>query len=130
MTCYALLFLHLHLYIDINIAWSGSKHLIHLLDLNKINLHPFPELEAFYSRQLLKANVPSASATPNEKEDINNEKPSPSSSSSEEEPERLLLATEDGQELGKILETPGIAIEVERAVVQIGHKLADKEEKR
>lgn len=42
--------------------------------------------------------------------------------------ERLLLSKEDGQELGKILETPAIAIEVERAVLQIGQKLKKAEE--
>lgn len=44
--------------------------------------------------------------------------------------ERLLLEVKDGEELGKILETPAIAIEVERAVLQVGQKLKLDEEKR
>ena len=44
--------------------------------------------------------------------------------------ERLLLEMKDGEELGKILETPAIAIEVERAVLQVGQKLKLDEAKR
>lgn len=105
-------------------ALSGSKHLIHLLDLNLINLHAFPELENFYSSRIAKAK----SAKKNGKVYESKEEPV-TKNDKESSHEQLLLAMEDGQELGKILETPGIAIEVERAVLQVGQKLNGDEEK-
>lgn len=110
------------------LAWSGSKHLIHLLDLNLINPHTFPELESFYATRLLKNGVPGRQTKDNSNDatkDINK-------STENEAPteERLLLEMKDGDELGKILETPAIAIEVERAVLQVGQKLKLDEEKR
>jgi hypothetical protein len=110
------------------LAWSGSKHLIHLLDLNLINPHAFPELESFYATRFLKNGVPGHQTKDNSNDstkDINKstEKEAPTE-------ELLLLEMKDGDELGKILETPAIAIEVERAVLQVGQKLKLDEEKR
>ncbi|EED21568.1 conserved hypothetical protein [Talaromyces stipitatus ATCC 10500] len=116
-------------------AWSGSKHLIHLLDLNLINPHAFPELENFYATRLSKNGVPAYQ----EKDNINNsnehtnkDAETNTSTSKADAPtdERLLLEMKDGKELGEILETPAIAIEVERAVLQVGQKLKLEEEKR
>lgn len=59
-----------------------------------------------------------------------NEKSTPTPKDEAPPEERLLLEMKDGEELGKILETPAIAIEVERAVLQVGQKLKLDEEKR
>jgi hypothetical protein len=115
------------------IAWSGSKHLIHLLDLNLINPHAFPELEIFYAARLLKNGVPGHKTKDNETTEgtnTNNERDTSSPKDEASTEERLLLEMKDGEELGKILETPAIAIEVERAVLQVGQKLKlDKEQR-
>lgn len=114
-------------------AWSGSKHLIHLLDLNLISPHAFPELESFYATRLLKNGVPghqtkSNMVTKDTNKLTEKETAAPKDEAAAEE--RLLLEMKDGEELGKILETPAIAIEVERAVLQVGQKLKLNEEKR
>jgi hypothetical protein len=71
-----------------------------------------PELEWFYSRRLIKA-----------KQDFESRKPAMSTRENEETEERLLLEASDGKELGEILGAPELAIEVERAVIQIRQKL-------
>lgn len=115
------------------IAWSGSKHLIHLLDLNLINPHAFPELEIFYATRLSKNGVPGHQTNGNEMTEDTNKHTETEIAALKDKAaaeERLLLEMRDGEELGKILETPAIAIEVERAVLQVGQKLKLDEEKR
>lgn len=114
------------------IAWSGSKHLIHLLDLNLISPHAFPELENFYATRLQKNGVPGhqmKSSNTTKGTNTNDEKTASTPQDEAPAAERLLLEMKDGEELGKILETPAIAIEVERAVLQVGQKLKLDEEK-
>ena len=93
-------------------ALNGSRHLVYLLDHDMAKPHASTRLEKFYSTRLLRGEAQGKIAL----------KPG----SMPEEPdgrERLLLEKEDGRELGEILEAPGIAIEVERAVLQIRKKL-------
>jgi len=83
--------------------------------LNKGLLNPIsmPELERFYSTRL----VPSDGRT----------KVGETSSGTvhyiEKKDEKMLLREPDGKELGKILNAPELAVEVERAVVQVREKL-------
>lgn len=117
------------------VAWSGSKHLIHLLDLNLIKPHAFPELESFYATRLTRNGVPGhrtkgISNMATEDTHTDNEKATSTPKAEAPAEERLLLEMKDGEELGKILETPAIAIEVERAVMQVGQKLKLEEESR
>jgi hypothetical protein len=93
-------------------AWSGSKHLVHLLDNNLLNPHSSAELVSFYQKRLSQANQEGKLTT--------------EPTSTVREPggkEKLLLEVTDGKELGEVLQAPEIAIEVERAVLQIRQKL-------
>lgn len=93
-------------------ALSGSKHLIYLLEKGLLQPTSSPELEYFYSRRLIRA-----------RQDSKNEKSTVTTRGDEDTEERLLLEASDGKELGEILGAPEIAIEVERAVIQIRQKL-------
>lgn len=97
-----------------------------------ISPHAFPELERFYTDRLARLNQ-SAPVTGKKTKDTStniaeNKQRNDDPNGNDPTDERLLLEMESGKELGKILETPAIAIEVERAVLQVGQKLKSAKE--
>lgn len=97
-------------------ALSGSRHLVYLHEKGLLHPQSSPELEDFYSKRLISG-----------RQEYGNEK-SAVPSAEEDTEERLLLEESDGKELGEILGAPEIAIEVERAVVQIRQKLQSEQD--
>jgi hypothetical protein len=73
-----------------------------------------PALDKFYSEQI---SALSPIREPTEK-----------STTSTEPNDRLLVNAKDGKELGQLLDAPEIAMEVERAVFQIRHKLKSQDD--
>ncbi|KAL1978939.1 hypothetical protein VTN31DRAFT_1798 [Thermomyces dupontii] len=96
-------------------AWSGSKHLIHLLDNDLLKPYSSPELVEFYAKRLRDSLGRKEKQT-----EIRRHPEEPG------ENETLYLDAADGQELGEVLDAPELAIEVERAVLQIKSKLGDR----
>ncbi|KAL1969404.1 hypothetical protein VTN77DRAFT_9597 [Rasamsonia byssochlamydoides] len=98
-------------------ALSGSRHLVYLLEKGLLQPQSSPELENFYSKRLVHA-----------RQERKNDKSAVSTQEDKDTEERLLLEESDGMELGQILGAPEIAIEVERAVVQIRQKLHSEQD--
>ncbi|KAL1999295.1 hypothetical protein VTN02DRAFT_4726 [Thermoascus thermophilus] len=97
-------------------ALNGSRHLEFLLNKGLLNPISVPELERFYSPRLVASDgetkvggASSGSVHHTEKKD-----------------EKRLLGEPDGKELGKILNAPELAVEVERAVAQVRERLESK----
>ena len=79
---------------------------MHLLDEGVVAPQPMIALEAFYSKRIL-ALKPIQEATKDRKA----------------EQDRLLVGERDGKQLGELLQAPKIAMEVERAVIQIRQEI-------
>ncbi|PYH64143.1 mitochondrial K+-H+ exchange-related family protein [Aspergillus vadensis CBS 113365] len=94
-------------------ALNGSKHLEFLLEKNLLNPISYPGLEELYAKRVSYAlentgvNKPIAEMV----EDV------------EKSDDRLLLRMTDAKKLASILEAPDLALEAERAIIQVEEKL-------
>ncbi|KAE8147838.1 mitochondrial K+-H+ exchange-related-domain-containing protein [Aspergillus avenaceus] len=94
-------------------ALNGSKHLEYLVEKGLLNPISLPALERLYakrvSRALKKSDVeqPASSMV----EDV------------EKSDDRLLLRMDDAKKLASMLEAPELALEAERAIIQVEEKL-------
>ena len=101
-------------------ALNGSKHLEYLVQNALLNPISHPELERLYAKRASYALDDTQVDTP----------PSEMVEDVEQSDERVLLKMSDAKKLASILEAPELALEAERAIVQVSEKLkAQQEEK-
>ncbi|KAJ5247525.1 hypothetical protein N7468_002508 [Penicillium chermesinum] len=102
-------------------ALNGSRHLEYLVDKKLLNPISLSGLEQLYSKRTSSAldNTPINTPAAEMIEDI------------EQSEERVLLKMSDAKELANILDAPELALEAERAIVQVGEQLeAQKAQKK
>lgn len=94
-------------------ALNGSKHLQFLVEKNLLNPISYPGLMELYAKRVSRTleetqrEIPAAEMVENvEKSD-----------------DRILLRTKDAKKLATILDAPGLALEAERAVIQVSEQL-------
>lgn len=94
-------------------ALNGSKHLQFLVEKNLLNPISHPGLVELYAKRVSRTleetqrEIPAAEMVENvEKSD-----------------DRVLLRTKDAKKLATILDAPGLALEAERAVIQVSEQL-------
>ncbi|BCS26052.1 mitochondrial K+-H+ exchange-related family protein [Aspergillus puulaauensis] len=94
-------------------ALNGSKHLQFLVEKNLLNPISHPGLVELYAKRVSRTleetqrEIPAAEMVENvEKSD-----------------DRILLRTKDAKKLATILDAPGLALEAERAVIQVSEQL-------
>lgn len=94
-------------------ALNGSKHLEYLVDKDLLNLTSHPVLERLYAKRVSRAleKYDTELSIPSMVEDV------------EKSDDRLLLRMDDAKKLASILEAPELALEAERAIVQVEEKL-------
>ncbi|KAJ5361421.1 hypothetical protein N7541_002265 [Penicillium brevicompactum] len=94
-------------------ALNGSKHLEFIVDKNLLNPISLPELEDLYAKRASRAL-----------EDTNNDTPySEVADDIEQSEDKVLLKMSDAKRLAKILEAPDLALEAERAIIQVSEQL-------
>lgn len=95
------------------IALNGSQHLEFLVEKNLLNPISLPELERLYAKRASYALDDTPVDTPAIEmvEDI------------EQSDERILLKMSDAKKLATILDAPDLALEAERAIVQVSAHL-------
>lgn len=93
---------------------NGSRHLEFLVEKNLLNPITVPELELLYAQRASKAldDTPIGTPAPEMVEDV------------EQSDDRVLLKMSDAKKLATILEAPELALEAERAIVQVSEQLA------
>ncbi|OJJ49913.1 hypothetical protein ASPZODRAFT_58052 [Penicilliopsis zonata CBS 506.65] len=94
-------------------ALNGSKHLEFLVERNLLNPVSAPELENLYAKRLSSASI----ITDTEKSHAQ------IADEIEQGEDRLLLEMSDARKLATILDAPELALEAERAIVQVREKL-------
>ncbi|KAJ5852461.1 uncharacterized protein N7529_011846 [Penicillium soppii] len=109
-------------------ALNGSKHLEFIVEKNLLNPISLPELEDLYAKRASRALEKTEIDTPYSEiaEDI------------EQSDDRILLKMSDAKKLATILEAPELALEAERAIIQVSEQLeatakakeAEKDEKK
>lgn len=101
------------------IALNGSLHLEFLVEKNLLNPISLPELEQLYAKRASYALDDTPIDTPAIEmvEDI------------EQSDERVLLKMSDAKKLATILDAPDLALEAERAIVQVSAQLQARAEK-
>ncbi|GKZ23644.1 hypothetical protein AbraIFM66951_010066 [Aspergillus brasiliensis] len=94
-------------------AFNGSKHLEFLLEKDLLNPISYPGLEALYAKRVSYALENTGVDKPMSEmvEDV------------EKSDDRLLLRMTDAKKLASILEAPDLALEAERAIIQVEEKL-------
>ncbi|OJZ88431.1 hypothetical protein ASPFODRAFT_44100 [Aspergillus luchuensis CBS 106.47] len=94
-------------------ALNGSKHLEFLLDKNLLNPISYPGLEELYAKRVSYALENTGVDKPIAEmvEDV------------EKSDDKLLLRMTDAKKLASILEAPDLALEAERAIIQVEEKL-------
>ncbi|OJI91028.1 hypothetical protein ABZX51_004434 [Aspergillus tubingensis] len=94
-------------------ALNGSKHLEFLLEKNLLNPISYPGLEELYAKRVSYALENTGVDKPIAEmvEDV------------EKSDDRLLLRMTDAKKLASILEAPDLALEAERAIIQVEEKL-------
>ncbi|OGE56346.1 hypothetical protein PENARI_c003G02616 [Penicillium arizonense] len=94
-------------------ALNGSKHLEHLVEKNLLNPISFPALEQLYAKRASRALDSAKIDTPHSEviEEI------------EQSEDRILLKMSDAKKLATILEAPELALEAERAIIQVREQL-------
>jgi hypothetical protein len=107
---------------------NGSKHLEFIVEKNLLNPISLPELEDLYAKRASRALEKTEIDTPYSEiaEDI------------EQSDDRILLKMSDAKKLATILEAPELALEAERAIIQVSEQLeatakakeAEKDEKK
>lgn len=92
---------------------NGSRHLEYLVKNDLLNPISFPGLEQLYAKRVsrtldnIEAEKPAASMV----EDV------------EKSDDRVLLRMKDAKKLASILEAPELALEAERAIIQVEEQL-------
>ncbi|KKK20981.1 hypothetical protein P175DRAFT_0499332 [Aspergillus ochraceoroseus IBT 24754] len=94
-------------------ALNGSRHLEFLVKQDLLNPISYPGLEKLYAKRVL------AVLAETDAEDS----PSEMVGDVEKSDDQILLHMEDAKKLASILDAPGLALEAERAIVQITEKL-------
>lgn len=98
-------------------ALNGSRHLEYLVKNNLLNPISFPGLEQLYAKRVSRTL-----------ENIEPEKPSASMVEDvEKSDDTLLLRMKDAKKLASILEAPELALEAERAIIQVEEQLKAQE---
>ncbi|KAL4895909.1 mitochondrial K+-H+ exchange-related-domain-containing protein [Aspergillus ambiguus] len=94
-------------------ALNGSKHLEYLVQNNLLNPISFPGLEQLYAKRVSRAldNTEAEKPASSMVEDV------------EKSDHRLLLRMKDAKKLASILEAPELALEAERAIIQVEEQL-------
>lgn len=92
---------------------NGSRHLEFLVEKDLLNPISIPELELLYAQRASKALDDTPIGTPASEmvEDV------------EQSDDRVLLKMSDAKKLATILEAPELALEAERAIVQVSEQL-------
>jgi hypothetical protein len=92
---------------------NGSRHLEFLVEKDLLNPITIPELELLYAQRASKAldDTPIGTPAPEMVEDV------------EQSDDRVLLKMSDAKKLATILEAPELALEAERAIVQVSEQL-------
>jgi len=92
---------------------NGSKHLEFIVEKNLLNPISLPGLEELYAKRASRAleNTETDTAYSDIAEDI------------EQSDDRVLLKMSDAKKLATILEAPELALEAERAIIQVSEQL-------
>lgn len=117
------------MYIELGRIGEVSQYcpLFTYLSLTRSSLEWFPELERFYANRLAKLDRITPVTGEKAKDPVTNNsqstKEKAATDGKDSSVDERLLEMGSVKELGEILETPAITIEVERAVLQVGQKL-------
>lgn len=100
-------------------ALNGSRHLEFLVEKNLLKPVSYPALEQLYAKRVSRAleNIPVEKPIPQMVEDVENSK------------DTLLLRMTDAKKLATILDAPELALEAERAIVQVEEQLRMQKKK-
>jgi hypothetical protein len=92
---------------------NGSKHLEFIVEKNLLNPISLPELEDLYAKRASRVLDSTSEDTPYSEvaEDI------------EQSDDRVLLKMSDAKKLATILEAPDLALEAERAIIQVSEQI-------
>ncbi|KAJ5618917.1 hypothetical protein N7510_002901 [Penicillium lagena] len=101
-------------------ALNGSKHLEYLVQNDLLNPISLPELERLYAKRASYALDDTQVDTP----------PSEMVEDMEQSDDRVLLKMSDAKKLASILEAPELALEAERAIVQVSGQLKAQQEQK
>ncbi|OJJ63702.1 hypothetical protein ASPSYDRAFT_38328 [Aspergillus sydowii CBS 593.65] len=94
-------------------ALNGSKHLQFLVEKNLLNPISYPGLVELYSKRVSRTLEETDRESPVAEMVENVEKSD----------DRILLRTKDAKKLATILDAPGLALEAERAILQVSEQL-------
>ena len=99
-------------------ALNGSRHLEFLVEKNLLNPISLPGLERLYAERVSYAldNTPIDTPPAEMVEDL------------EQSDERVLLKMSDAKKLASILDAPELALEAERAILQVSEQLQAQKE--
>ncbi|KAJ5450710.1 uncharacterized protein N7458_007159 [Penicillium daleae] len=100
-------------------ALNGSRHLQFLVEKNLLNPTSLPELEQLYAKRASRVLEDTPIDTPSSElvDDI------------EQSDDRILLKMSDAKKLASILDAPELALEAERAIVQVTEHLETQKRK-
>lgn len=100
-------------------ALNGSQHLEFLVNKDLLNPITLPELERLYAQRASSALKDTPLGTPAAEmvEDV------------EQSDDRVLLQMSDAKKLATILEAPELALEAERAIIQVSEQLEAQKKK-
>ncbi|CAL5871716.1 uncharacterized protein PFLUO_LOCUS5969 [Penicillium psychrofluorescens] len=101
-------------------ALNGSRHLEYLVQNGLLNPISLPELERLYAKRASYALDDTQIDTP----------PSEMVEDVEQSDDRVLLKMSDAKKLASILEAPELALEAERAIVQVSGQLKAQQEQK
>lgn len=98
---------------------NGSRHLEFLVEKNLINPTSPPELEELYAKRASRTldNIPADTPASDMVDGM------------EQSDDRILLKMSDAKRLATIFEAPELALEAERAIIQVGEQLEAKKAK-
>ncbi|KAJ5224793.1 uncharacterized protein N7469_008296 [Penicillium citrinum] len=101
-------------------ALNGSRHLEFLVDKNLIDPISLPALEQLYAKRASRTldGVQTDTSGPDMVDGM------------EKSEDRVLLKMSDAKKLATIFEAPELALEAERAIIQVGEQLEAKEKQR
>ena len=107
------------LILDSHAALNGSQHLEFLVKKDLLNPISLPELEQLYAKRASHAldNTSTDTSPADLIEEI------------EQSDDRILLKMSDAKRLATILDAPELALEAERAIVQVSEQLQARKEK-
>lgn len=105
--------------LTVSSALNGSKHLEFLLQKNLLNLVPFTPIERLYTQRV--SSVLKTISRQGQTSDT--------LGYLERSEDTLLLQMSDAKQLSTILDAPGLALEAERAIVQVDQDLTERQVK-